>query len=160
MQGGGQHTDYQGALGVQAPSMSVPGMVPRGFQKCGGPSLLQVTFNGRADQVAIFISQVLSYLDLYGHFYPSQWSMVVAITTILTGEAADWVADLHSDHAQELTDVGMFLEGLRAHFKDDTRTQQAEGELVSLKQRGHPAKTMLRTSRRSWGGYRHGLNEC
>lgn len=45
---------------------------------------------------------MLSYLDPYGHLYPSQWSMVVAITNVLTGEAADSVADLHSDHAREL----------------------------------------------------------
>lgn len=66
--------------------------------------------------------------------------MVVAITTVLRGEAADWVADLYSDHARELTDIGLFLESLRARFEDDSQTQQAEGELVSLKQRGRPAR--------------------
>lgn len=34
----------------------------------------------------------------------------------------------------ELTDVGMFLKSLRAHFEDDSRMQQADGELVSLNQ--------------------------
>lgn len=97
-------------------------------------------FDGNPDQVALFLSQVLSYINLYGRLYPTQWSMVVAITTTLTGEVADWVADLHTDHAQELTDVGLFLEGLRSRFEDDTRMQVAEGELVALKQQSHPAK--------------------
>lgn len=109
-----------------------------------GPPPLQATFDGSPDWVAIFLNQVISYMDLYGHFYPSQWAMVVAITTVLMGEAADWVADLHSDHAHDLTDVGLFLEGLRAQFEDDSRTQQAEGELVTLNQRGRPAKDYVK----------------
>lgn len=52
--------------------------------------------------------------------------MVVAITTVLTGEAADWVADLHSDHARELVDVGLFLDALRQWFEDDTWIQLVE----------------------------------
>lgn len=91
-----------------------------------GQPLLHVTFDRSPDQVAIFLSQVISYTDLYSHFYPSQWVMVVAIMMVLTGEAADWVADLHSKHAHELIDIGMFLGSLRAKFEDDSRTQQAE----------------------------------
>lgn len=47
---------------------------------------------------------------------------MVAVTIVLTREAADWVADLHGDHARELMNVGMFLESLRSRFEDDTRT--------------------------------------
>lgn len=79
-------------------------------------------------------------MDLYGRFYPSQWVMVMAVTAVLTREVADWVASLHSDHAQELVNVGLFLEALRERFEDESRAQLAEGELVALKQRGRPAK--------------------
>lgn len=137
--GTGQQADSHGSRGTCTTALHLPGPVASwapgtwGPQPMRGPPPLQVTFDGSPDRVAIFLSQVISYMDLYGRFYPSQWAMVVAITTVLTGEAADWVADLHSDHARELTNVGMFLEGLRARCEDDSRTQQAEGELVSLR---------------------------
>lgn len=128
-----------------------PGYVgaPGGWPPQGmwGPPPLQATFDGSPDRLAIFLCQVISYVDLYGHLYPSQWAIVVAITTGLRGEAADWAADLHSDHARELVDVGLFLEGLRARFEDESRVQQAEGELVSLRQRGRPAKEYVRDFR-------------
>lgn len=62
-------------------------------------------------------------MDLYGQFYPSQWAMVVAI---MTGEAANWVVNLHSDHVQELTNISIFLVALRTHFEDKSRTQLSE----------------------------------
>lgn len=65
--------------------------------------------------------------------------MVVAVTAMLEGEAAEWVADLHSEHARELPDAGLFLEALRVRFEDRFHAQRAEGELLSLKQRGHLA---------------------
>lgn len=69
-------------------------------QQFWGPPPIQDTFDESAYRVSLFLSEINSHLDLYGHLYPSQRSMVVAITTVLTGEAADWVADLHSDHAK------------------------------------------------------------
>lgn len=77
-----------------------------------GPPPIQASFDGSSDWVALFLSQMISYLDVYGCYSPSQWAMVVAITAVLMGEAADWVAGLHSDHARELVDVGLFLEAL------------------------------------------------
>lgn len=125
------------------------GLQGNGLHKQGGDHHpLQAAFDGNPKRVVVFITQVLSYVDLYGQFYLTQWSMVVAITAVMTGEAADWVADLHSDHAHELTDVGLFLEGLGARFEDDTRTQVAEGELVTLKLRGRPAKDYIKEFRR------------
>lgn len=88
-----------------------------------GPPQLQAAFNGNPDHVALFLSQVISHFNAYGHFYPSQWARVVAVTTVLTGEAADWVASLHNRHARELADLGLFLQSLRRWFKDDACTQ-------------------------------------
>lgn len=98
-----------------------------------GPPSIQASFDGNPDRIALFLSQVISHFDLYGRFYPSQGSMVVAVTTVLMGEVADWVADLHREHARELTNIGMFLEGLRARFEDNTRALAAEGEIISIK---------------------------
>lgn len=97
------------------------------------------------------LSQVISHFDLYGQFYPSQWSMVIAVITVLTGEVADWVADLHSEHARELTNVGMFLESLRGRFEDETRTLAAEGQIVTMKQRGRPAKEYIKEFKKAAG---------
>ncbi|KAK9400665.1 hypothetical protein NXF25_011379 [Crotalus adamanteus] len=70
--------------------------------------------------------------------------MVVAVTSSLQGEAAAWAADLYSDQARELADVGLFLDALRTRFEDPTRLQWAEAQLVGLRQRGRPAKEYIR----------------
>lgn len=88
-----------------------------------GPPPLQAVFNGNPDRVALFLSQVISHMDAYGHFYPSQWARVVAATMVLTGEAAGWVAGLHNIYARELADLGLFLEALHSRFEDDESTQ-------------------------------------
>lgn len=94
---------------------------------------------------------MISHFALYGRFYPSHWAMVVAIMTVLTGEAPDWVVDLH---ARELTNVGMFLEGLRGQFEDESRAQTAEGEIVALKQHGRSAKEYVKEFRKIAGRLR------
>lgn len=104
-----------------------------------GPPLLQATFDGNTDHLALFLSQVISHLDNYACLYPSQWAMVGAVIALLESEATEWVADLHSDHARELADAGLFLEALRSRFKDVSWVQCTEGELLALKQRGWPA---------------------
>lgn len=58
------------------------------------------------------------------------------------------MADLHSDHTWELTNVGSFLGALRARFEDVSRVQRAEGELLAVKQRGRPAAEYVRDFRR------------
>lgn len=73
------------------------------------PPPLKATFNGDPECLALLLSQVISHLDCYGHFYPSQWAMVMAV---LGGEAAKWVATLHNEHAGEFADIGLFLEVL------------------------------------------------
>lgn len=151
-EGGRLHGSHRGeGRGVQEGQVPpggpfwVTGCWPQ--QQVWGPLPLQTTFSGSADRVSLFLSQVLSYVDLYGHLYPSQWAMVVAITNVLTREAADWVADLHSDHARELVDIGLFLEALCSRFEDDTRTQALEGELVALKQKVHSAREYIKEFR-------------
>lgn len=62
--------------------------------------------------------------------------MVVAVTAVLQGEAAEWVADLRSDHARELADAGLFLEVLCTCFEDVSHVQCAKRELMAMKQQG------------------------
>lgn len=62
--------------------------------------------------------------------------MVVAVIAGLQGEAAEWVADLYTDHARELADTGPFLETLQSRFEDVSQVWWAEGELLALKQQG------------------------
>ncbi|KAK9408175.1 hypothetical protein NXF25_006949 [Crotalus adamanteus] len=70
--------------------------------------------------------------------------MVVAVTASLQGEAAAWAADLYSDQARELADVGLFLDALKTRFEDPTRLQRAEAQLVNLRQRGRPVQEYIR----------------
>lgn len=74
----GQQADPQGSRGTHTTALGLPGAVPAWALGAGepqpmwGPPPLQATFDGSSDRVAIFLSQVISYLDLYSHFYPSQ----------------------------------------------------------------------------------------
>lgn len=125
----------------QAPAWA-PGAWPQ--QMLWGPPPIQATFDDSSDQVVLFLSQIISHMDLYGRLYLSQWAMVVAITMVLMGEVADWVANLHSNHAKELVNGGLFLETLRGRLEDESRTQLVEGELVALKLGGWPAKDYVK----------------
>ncbi|KAK9395754.1 RTL1: Retrotransposon-like 1 [Crotalus adamanteus] len=80
--------------------------------------------------------------------------MVVAITASLQGKAAAWAADLFSDHARELGDIGLFLEALRAQFEDPSRVQQAEAEVLGLRQKGLPVREYVREFQRVAGQLR------
>ncbi|KAK9408148.1 RTL1: Retrotransposon-like 1 [Crotalus adamanteus] len=62
----------------------------------------------------------------------------------LQGEAAAWAADLYSDQARELADIGLFLDALKTRFEDPTRLQQAEAQLLGLRQRGRPVHDYIR----------------
>ncbi|KAK9401894.1 hypothetical protein NXF25_010250 [Crotalus adamanteus] len=108
------------------------------------PPPLQAMFSGNPDHMVLFLSQVISHLDQYACFYPSQWAMVLAVTVVLQAKAAEWVADLHSNHARKLADAGLFLEALRSHFEDVSQVQHAKGELLALKQRGQSAAEYVR----------------
>lgn len=57
--------------------------------------------------------------------------MIVAVTAVLEGEAAEWVADLHGEHPRELAHAGLFQEALWVRFEDRSHAQQAEGELLA-----------------------------
>lgn len=93
---------------------------------------LHLTYNGHPDRLAIFLSHAIGHLDKYAPAYPSQWAMVMPVMAALQGEAAAWVADLYSDHARELGDVGLFLDALWAQFEDIARIRRAEAEVVGV----------------------------
>lgn len=80
--------------------------------------------------------------------------MVMAMAAVMEGEAADWVADLYSDHAGELGDMGLFLAALQERFENSTRVQWAEGELLVAQQHGRPVTEYIREFRRLSGKLR------
>ncbi|KAK9409868.1 Retrotransposon-derived protein PEG10 [Crotalus adamanteus] len=104
------------------------------------PPPISLTFAGDPDRLAVFLSHVLKHLDRYTTLYSSNWAMVVAVTASLQGEAAD----LYSDQARELADVGLFLDALKMRFEDPTRLQRVEAQLVGLQQRGRPVQEYIR----------------
>lgn len=99
---------------------------------------LHLSYDGHPDQLAMFLSHAIGHLDKYAPAYLSQWAMVMAVIAALQGEAVAWAADLYSDHARELGDVGLFLDALQAQFEDVARVQRAESEVVGLQQHGRP----------------------
>ncbi|KAK9396907.1 hypothetical protein NXF25_020268 [Crotalus adamanteus] len=44
-----------------------------------------------------------------------------AVATNLEGEAADWMSGLQEEQAPELWNFDLFMRGLRARFKDESR---------------------------------------
>lgn len=132
-----------GAQGLPTPADTIQGLgrpvAPWGPGVAWGPLPIPISFNGNPNRLAMVLSHLISHLDRYAHLYPSQWAMVVVVTAGLQGEATAWATDLYSDHARELADAGLFLEALHSRFEDASRLQQAEAEVLSLKQRGRPA---------------------
>lgn len=65
------------------------------------------------------------------------------VTAKLKGEAAKWMITLHNEDTPELRDAGRFLGELQARFEDEAKTQQVEGEIRELKQRGWPVNQYI-----------------
>lgn len=118
------------------------------------PPALKASFDSSPDRVALFLGQVIDHLDRFGHLYTSEWAMVLAVAAVMEGKVAEWVANLYSDHAGEVRDVGLFLAALQEHFEDSTQVQQAEGEPLTTKQRGRPLVEYIREFRRLAGKVR------
>ncbi|XP_039196604.1 uncharacterized protein LOC120306793 [Crotalus tigris] len=139
-------------LGAGPSSRAYPGMGPYGGrvpapwpqQMIWNPPPISLTFDGDPDRLAVFLSHVLNHLDRYTTLYSSNWAMVVAVTASLQGEAAAWAADLYSDQARELADVGLFLDALKTRFEDPIRLLRAEAQLVGLRQGGRPVQDYIR----------------
>lgn len=49
----------------------------------------------------------------------AQWAMVMGVAAVMEGKAADWVADLYSNHAGELGDIGLFLSAVQERFENN-----------------------------------------
>lgn len=54
----------------------------------------------------------------------------MAVSTVIEGEVANWVADVYSKHAGELGHIGLFLSAMQEWFEDNRWLQQAERGLV------------------------------
>ncbi|KAG8132986.1 hypothetical protein E2320_010816 [Naja naja] len=121
-------------------------------QMVWGPLPLQASSDGNPNCVALFLSQAISHLDQYTQFYPLQWTIAVAVTAVLEREAAECMANLHSEYARELVNVIWFDKG--------TRIQWAEGELLLLKRRGQSAVEYVREFCRVAGKLGPGQKDC
>lgn len=52
------------------------------------PTLFKVTFGGKTEKLAYFLTQVWNYLERYGDRYPNEEACVNVISMNLEGEAA------------------------------------------------------------------------
>ncbi|KAG8130970.1 hypothetical protein E2320_017516 [Naja naja] len=114
-----------------------------------GPPPIHATFDGNANHVAVFMGQIINHLDLYRKYYPTHWAMVVAITSMLEGEAGEWTACLHRKRSSAWADVGEFLETPRHRFDDSSWVQQVEDDLLAVKQHGQMVREYVQDFRRA-----------
>lgn len=67
-----------------------------------GSFLPGVKFDGDPQQLAFFLTQVLTYMQEYGNEIPTEGAKVRVITLVLEGAAARWMVTLHNTNAAEL----------------------------------------------------------
>lgn len=61
------------------------------------------------------------------------------------------MTNLYSNHAAELEDMGLFLSTFQEKFEDNTRAQQAKGDLMKVKQMGQLVSEYFKEFRRLIG---------
>ncbi|ETE59976.1 hypothetical protein L345_14287, partial [Ophiophagus hannah] len=120
------------------------------------PPQFKAAFDRDPDKLAFFLNRVWAHIDEYVSDYPSDQSMIQAITKKFKREAAEWMNQLHNKDVPELGNVdSCFLQELRDRFKDESQAQESEAEIKEMKQRGCPAKEYIREFRRVAGKLQH-----
>uniref|UniRef100_A0ACB8F3J6 Uncharacterized protein n=1 Tax=Sphaerodactylus townsendi TaxID=933632 RepID=A0ACB8F3J6_9SAUR len=86
----------------------------------------KIEFNGDPNDLAFFLIQVSSYLEIHGDDFRSDRDRVFEIGTRLGGEAANWLISLVEEDAPEIHDLEQFLLALRHRFEDPLVEEKAQ----------------------------------
>uniref|UniRef100_A0ACB8EU76 Uncharacterized protein n=1 Tax=Sphaerodactylus townsendi TaxID=933632 RepID=A0ACB8EU76_9SAUR len=94
----------------------------------------RVTFSGDPDELAFFLIQAGSYMEVHGAGFQTDHERVFELGTQLRGEAANWLVGLVETNAVELYDLEQFLLALRLRFEDPLTEEKARDSLQRLRQ--------------------------
>ncbi|XP_058032369.1 uncharacterized protein LOC131194853 [Ahaetulla prasina] len=120
------------------------------------PPPFKPTFDGNPHHLAYFLSRIEAYVEQYRHQYPSERSLINAISDGMNvGLASEWIAQLHNERAPELNDVHGFMALLRNRFQNDDLIAECETTLKTMKQGNKPLKQFVWDFRRVAGNLRH-----
>uniref|UniRef100_A0ACB8F8H9 Uncharacterized protein n=1 Tax=Sphaerodactylus townsendi TaxID=933632 RepID=A0ACB8F8H9_9SAUR len=97
----------------------------------------KVNFDGNPDNLAFFLIQVGSYMEVHGGDLQSERKRVFEVGTQLRGEAANWLAGLVEGDAPEIYNLEWFLLALRWRFEDPLAEEKARAALQRLRQGNH-----------------------
>uniref|UniRef100_A0ACB8FFT6 Uncharacterized protein n=1 Tax=Sphaerodactylus townsendi TaxID=933632 RepID=A0ACB8FFT6_9SAUR len=92
----------------------------------------KVNFNGDPDELALFLIQASSYMEVHGAGFWTDREQVFELGTHLRGEAANWLVGLVEGDAPELYDLEQFLLALRWRFEDPLTEERARAALRRL----------------------------
>uniref|UniRef100_A0ACB8E671 Uncharacterized protein n=1 Tax=Sphaerodactylus townsendi TaxID=933632 RepID=A0ACB8E671_9SAUR len=115
------------AAGRSAPTYQQGPMSQREPQKS-----FKVNFDGNPDELAFFLIQVGSYMEVHGSSFYLDQERVFEISTWFRGEAANWLVGLVEEDVPELYNLEQFLLALRQRFEDPLVEEKARGELQRL----------------------------
>uniref|UniRef100_A0ACB8E7B8 Uncharacterized protein n=1 Tax=Sphaerodactylus townsendi TaxID=933632 RepID=A0ACB8E7B8_9SAUR len=94
----------------------------------------KVDFNGNPDELAFFLIQVGSYMEVHSDAFHTDRERVFEVGTQLCGEAANWLFGLVEEDSPEMYDLEQFLLALRRWFEDPLAEEKARGDLQRLRQ--------------------------
>ncbi|XP_058029007.1 uncharacterized protein LOC131193133 [Ahaetulla prasina] len=119
------------------------------------PPPFKPTFDGNPHHLAYFLSRIEAYAEQYRHLYPSERSLINAISDGMNvGLASERIAQLYNEHAPELNNVHEVITLLRNRFQDDL-IAECETILKTMKQGNKPLKQFVWDFRRVAGNLRH-----
>uniref|UniRef100_A0ACB8EFC0 Uncharacterized protein n=1 Tax=Sphaerodactylus townsendi TaxID=933632 RepID=A0ACB8EFC0_9SAUR len=116
---------------VNGPPDTSPQVDPSGA--CRPRRNFRVIFSGDPDELAFFLIQAGSYMEVHESEFWSDRERVLELGTQLKGEAANWFVGLVESDAAELYDLEQFLLAL-PRFEDSLTEEKARAKLQQLRQ--------------------------
>ncbi|ETE62037.1 hypothetical protein L345_12209, partial [Ophiophagus hannah] len=107
------------------------------------PLPFKPVFDGTASKLACFLNRAWSYSDHHGDEFHDR-VIVSILSDNLEEEASEWFTQVHDEGAPELDNIDDFLRALQARFEGSAQAQEAEAEIKMMKQKGWPAKEIVK----------------
>uniref|UniRef100_A0ACB8ET72 Histone-lysine N-methyltransferase nsd2 n=1 Tax=Sphaerodactylus townsendi TaxID=933632 RepID=A0ACB8ET72_9SAUR len=119
------HSPYHQGGGLVTAGRSTP-TYRQGPMSQGRPQKsFKVNFDGNPDELAFFLIQVGSYMEVHGSRFYSDRERVFEIGTWLRGEADNWLVGLVEEDVPDLSNLEQFLLALQRRFEDPLAEEKA-----------------------------------